>query len=443
MDLLTFALAGLAGLVALMTLLWLLSLVLRDASIVDRFWGLTFVLQAVIYGTLATPLNLRMIVMLTLIVVWGVRLSLHIHVRARGHGEDYRYKAMRDEHGDAKFWWYSYFSVFMLQGLLSFVIATPLLMVFYYRGPDALTYVDYLAILIWGIGFFFESVSDYQLVKFKKLAANKGKLLTHGLWSLCRHPNYFGDALLWWGFFLFALEVEYGIIAVVGPLVMSLLIYFVSGVRLLEKDLVKRKPGYKVYIETTPAFFPKRISYWLSFVLLFCCIQFFLSCATPIPRKDTVGKAFPEVSGKALDDKVWQIPKDLAGENSVLLVGYKQNSQFDIDRWLIGFDQFQLKAPIFEIPTVSGMIPGLIANKIDAGMRSGIPSDLWKAVITIYEDADKVIDFTGNEDPLNARVMVLDKNGQVVYMHDRGFSVGALRQLLTHFPNDHNPKQCE
>ena len=129
-------------------------------------------------------------------------------------------------------------------------------------------------------------------------------------------------------------------------------------------------------------------------------------------------------------------------EKVLLLVGYDQDAQFDIDRWLIGIDMKKFKVNVFEIPTIRGWVPRLISGKIDEGMRSGIPEELWKVVVTVYDDAEKIINMTGNEDPLNARAIVLNKKGEVVYFHDRGFAVSALNKLSEHFPSILS-KDCE
>jgi len=177
-----------------------------------------------------------------------------------------------------------------------------------------------------------------------------------------------------------------------------------------------------------------------NFKIVLIVLAGFLSvrCAT-IPRKNPLGALFPTTSATALDGKNWVLPKDLNGEYSLLLIGFKQNSQFDIDRWLIGIDQKGYRINVFEVPAVGGWLPGLFASKIDAGMRSGIPKEFWKIVITVYDDADNIINFLGNEDALNARVVLLDKLGKVVYFHDRGFSVAALNQLGTFFPGVKKP----
>lgn len=156
-----------------------------------------------------------------------------------------------------------------------------------------------------------------------------------------------------------------------------------------------------------------------------------VGCGSEIENRDPTGETFPTVRGESLAGDAWTLPDDLAGSPAILLIGYKQNAQFDIDRWLIGLDMRGTDARILEIPTIEGLVPGLIANQIDGGMRSGIPEDLWEAVVTIYDDAPAIREFTGTENPNNARVLGLDGAGTVVYFHDAGFSVPALRGLET------------
>ena len=162
---------------------------------------------------------------------------------------------------------------------------------------------------------------------------------------------------------------------------------------------------------------------------------FFSSCANyEYPSQVTIGDKMIEVTGQSLEGNSVVIPRDFAGQETLLLFGYKQNSQFDIDRWLIGLDMTKTNVAAYEIPTIQGMLPRMFSGFIDGGMRKGIPKDLWKGVVTVYEDGDKVQRFTGNLNPNNARVMLLDKQGNIVYFYDRGFSVEALnevRSLLT------------
>lgn len=152
-------------------------------------------------------------------------------------------------------------------------------------------------------------------------------------------------------------------------------------------------------------------------------------CMTDFPNQTIVGKPFPTVEGETLEQEKVSIPEHFEGESTVLLLGYVQNSQFDIDRWLIGLDMTNTKAPVYELPTISGMFPQFFETQINNGMRKGIPKELWKGVITIYADGEKVQQFTGNQNPNNARAIVIDENGKVLFFHDRGFSVDALKQL--------------
>ena len=157
---------------------------------------------------------------------------------------------------------------------------------------------------------------------------------------------------------------------------------------------------------------------------------FFSSCANyEYPSQVTTGDKMIEVTGQSLEGNSVVIPRDFAGQETLLLFGYKQNSQFDIDRWLIGLDMTKTNVAAYEIPTIQGMLPRMFSGFIDGGMRKGIPKDLWKGVVTVYEDGDKVQRFTGNLNPNNARVMLLDKQGNIVYFYDRGFSVEALNKV--------------
>lgn len=147
------------------------------------------------------------------------------------------------------------------------------------------------------------------------------------------------------------------------------------------------------------------------------------------PSNVKLGEAMPSVSGQSLEGKVVAIPEDFKGRDTLLLFGYKQDSQFDIDRWLIGLDMTKTKVDVYEIPTIQGMFPRMFSAFIDNGMRSGIPKELWKGVITVYQDGELVQEYTGNQKPNNARVMLLNKQGKITYFYDRGFSVDALNSV--------------
>jgi len=185
----------------LMLLLWLLSLALKNSSIVDIFWGMGFVIVTWM-AFLLTPRGLlaRSLLLNLLVTIWGLRLSIHIFLRNRGKPEDFRYQAWRSEAG-ANWWWYSLFKVFLLQGLILWIVALPLLVAQTGVYPAHLLIFDYLALAFWAVGFFFEALGDWQLARFKANPANKGQLLKTGVWRYTRHPNYFGDAAQWWAFY--------------------------------------------------------------------------------------------------------------------------------------------------------------------------------------------------------------------------------------------------
>ncbi|MFO8037340.1 MAG: DUF1295 domain-containing protein [Anaerolineales bacterium] len=240
----------------LMTLLWLWSLYLKDTSIVDTFWGFGFVVTGWVYFALNPSIfEGRKILIMLLVFIWGMRLTIHIYLRNRDKGEDYRYRAWREEAGDS-WWWKSYFKVFMLQGLIMWIVSLPLFAAQTRAQPSHFTVLDILGTAVWGIGFYFEAIGDYQLAEFKSKPENEGKLFTSGLWRYTRHPNYFGDAVQWWGFYLIAANTWFGAATIISPLLMTYLLIRVSGVALLEKDLAKNKPGYEEYMEKTNAFFP-------------------------------------------------------------------------------------------------------------------------------------------------------------------------------------------
>lgn len=152
-------------------------------------------------------------------------------------------------------------------------------------------------------------------------------------------------------------------------------------------------------------------------------------CSSTFPRRDPTGEVFPSVAGTALDGQQVRFPAAGDGQPLLLLVGFDQDAQFDIDRWLLGLDQAAVSVRAFELPTIPGMVPRMISGTIDSGMRRGIPSEDWGGVVTLYGDASEVARFTGNEDGLTGRVILLDGAGRVVFFHDRGYSVGSLRRL--------------
>ena len=236
--------------------LWLLSLFLRNATIVDVFWGVGFALVAVSAfiwgGAWAAP---RSLLISAMVGIWGLRLAGYLLWRNAGHGEDPRYAAMRRRWG-TRFWWVSFFSVFALQGAILWFVSLPIQVVQAAPGGP-LGALDAVGVAIWFVGLLFESIGDHQLARFRADPANAGKVMDRGLWRYTRHPNYFGDFCIWWGMFAVALSAPHGLYTIASPALMSFLLMRVSGVPLLEHSMRKRRPGYAEYARRTSAFFPR------------------------------------------------------------------------------------------------------------------------------------------------------------------------------------------
>jgi steroid 5-alpha reductase family enzyme len=236
------------------SLLWLVSLLVKDTSIVDIFWGPGFILVGAYYAMTAPGApSLRGLLVLGLVTIWGLRLALHIGIRNAGAGEDYRYRKWREEAG-SNFWWVSLFKVFLLQAVVLSIVSSPLLLA-QLGDSERVTAPDVLGVALWLFGFVFEVVADWQLRKFKNDPTSSDRVMRSGLWSVSRHPNYFGEAVLWWGLALLAVPGG-GWLALVGPLMITFLLLKVSGVAMLDTAMVERHPGYADYIATTPAFVP-------------------------------------------------------------------------------------------------------------------------------------------------------------------------------------------
>lgn len=248
-------LAGAAAAVALMTATWIASVIRRDASLVDRVWGLGFVVLAAVWAALGDGDVGRQTLVVVLVAVWGLRLSAFITWRNWGHGEDPRYAAMRDKR-PSTFAARSLVTVFWLQAVLAAVIALPLLAATTLGGDRPLGWLDALAVGIWMVGFIFEAVGDAQLARFKADPEKRGTVLDQGLWRYTRHPNYFGDATVWWSYAVIALAAG-GWWGIAGSLLMSLLIVKVSGVALTDRQMASSsRVGYEDYVRRTNAFFP-------------------------------------------------------------------------------------------------------------------------------------------------------------------------------------------
>jgi len=238
-----------------MIILWSISVIIKNVSIVDVFWGLGFVIVNGIYFYLSENFQLRSIIVLLLVSIWGLRLSIYLGLRNIGKSEDFRYQEFRRKYGAHRYWWFSFFQVFLLQGALIMIISLPLLGIHYFSENKDLSILDYMGITLWLIGFIFESLGDYQLAKFKKDPRNNNKVLNTGLWKYTRHPNYFGDTVVWWAYAIFCISAG-AYWPILGSVIMTFLIIKVSGVALLEEDISDRRPEYKMYIDKTSSFFP-------------------------------------------------------------------------------------------------------------------------------------------------------------------------------------------
>lgn len=231
---------------------WLLSLPLRNVSIVDSMWSLMFLLAALTYMVGQVSAGPRAWLVIALVGLWSIRLAGYIAWRNHGRGEDFRYQRIRAQN-EPYFAFKSLYIVFGLQAALAWLISLPLLAAIDSTAP--LGWLDAIGGSLWLLGMLFEVGGDWQLSRFKRDPANRGRVLDTGLWRYTRHPNYFGDCCVWWGLFLIALAAG-AWWSMLGPLLMSFLLLKVSGVTLLEKDIGDRRPAYRDYVRRTNAFFP-------------------------------------------------------------------------------------------------------------------------------------------------------------------------------------------
>ncbi len=260
-----------ASILVYVTAGWLLSLRLRDSGIMDVLWGPGFMLAAGVTAATAAatappaapglPVGGfpdRWMLVLAMLAIWALRLAIHIGRRNMGEPEDYRYAAWRREAGK-QWWWRSYFKVFLLQGLVMLIVLSPATLVFSTFEADQFApgWLALIGVSVWLTGFLFEAIGDEQLRRFKADPANAGKVMDGGLWRYTRHPNYFGESLIWFGVWIVACEVPWGWATIVSPLLMLFLLLRVSGVAMLERGLAETKPGYAEYVRHTSAFFPR------------------------------------------------------------------------------------------------------------------------------------------------------------------------------------------
>ncbi|MFW2381733.1 MAG: DUF1295 domain-containing protein [Acidimicrobiales bacterium] len=256
MDYSSFIVAA-ASIVVLMLAVWAVSVAISDVSIVDIAWGAGFVVVAWAVRLTAEGNVERQNLLVVVVSIWGGRLALYLAVRNLGHGEDKRYARMRRRRGD-RFWLISLITVFALQGAIMWIVSLPVQIGMSVPTPDV-GVLAWLGVGLWVVGLAFEAIGDWQLARFKQDPSAAGTTLTHGLWGWTRHPNYFGDACVWTGIGLIALEVGpwEGLVALIGPAVMTYFLINISGKALLEKDLVRRRPGYAEYVANTSGFFPR------------------------------------------------------------------------------------------------------------------------------------------------------------------------------------------
>jgi steroid 5-alpha reductase family enzyme len=238
---------------AYMSLWFVFSLIKKRNDVADVAWGLGFVLLSWVSYFISADSSIRGLIVGALVSVWGLRLAWHIHARNKGKAEDYRYLAWRKEWGR---WFFirSYFQVYLLQGFFLFLIVLPVLLINKSLGLS-LGWLDFIGVVVWLFGFYFEAVGDAQLARFIQNPLNKGKLMQDGLWAYTRHPNYFGEVAQWWGIWLITLSVPSGMIGIIGPITITFLILKVSGIPMLEKKM-EENPDFYEYKKRVSVFLP-------------------------------------------------------------------------------------------------------------------------------------------------------------------------------------------
>jgi steroid 5-alpha reductase family enzyme len=258
MDPWEVALSALAAMIAFQTLVWAISVGAKNVSIVDVAWGPSFLVGALVaYANGAAP-DGRRVMVLAMVAIWALRLSWHIGRRNIGKPEDHRYAAWREKYGPQRYWWFSLFQVFWLQAVLAWIVAVPVFAAMTSPTPSFPFVLDVLGLIVWAAGFGWEVVGDAQLARFKADPDSRGKVMDQGLWGWTRHPNYFGEAVLWYGFGFVALWTQWWWAALVGPGVVTFLLLRVSGVAMLDRTMPSRRPGYAEYMQRVPAFWPRR-----------------------------------------------------------------------------------------------------------------------------------------------------------------------------------------
>jgi steroid 5-alpha reductase family enzyme len=246
---------NLAAVVVLMTGGWLVSLPGRNVTVVDSLWGLGFVLIVWLTFALADGFVVRRWLIAVLTSLWGLRLCVYLSHRNWGKGEDPRYGKWRQASGE-RFWLVSLFKVFWLQAIFLWVIALVAQLPQMAPQPAHLTAWDVLGAAVWLVGFGFEAVADRQLQRFRADPRNRGQVLDRGLWRYSRHPNYFGECLIWWGMFFIAMAVPGGVWTLISPVIITLVLLKMTGVPLTERTTMESRPGYRAYMRRTSTFIP-------------------------------------------------------------------------------------------------------------------------------------------------------------------------------------------
>lgn len=243
---------GLLAILVLAFVTWIISVAKKDVSIVDSIWSLMFLAASAVYANYAAEYNWQEMLLLGMLLIWAIRLSVHLTWRNWGEPEDRRYQAIRDKY-QPNFAFKSLFIIFGFQAVLAWLVSLPLWAALTYS--HAFTAWNVAGISLWLCGILFESIADWQLARFRALAANRGKVMNRGLWRYSRHPNYFGECLIWWGFYLFAVSAG-AWWSILSPLLMTWLLLKFSGVVMLEETIRQRRPAYADYIARTNAFIP-------------------------------------------------------------------------------------------------------------------------------------------------------------------------------------------
>ena len=241
-------------LLATMCCMFVVGMLAKDNSLIDIAYGPAFMVACWGAWLLGEQTgHFRPLLLLGCVSLWGSRLGLHIGLRHRGRGEDFRYRAFRESWGKT-FVWRSFLQIYMLQGAVVLVVALPILLAIAHPG-NGLRWTDFLGALLFGCGFFFEAVGDWQLSRFKRDPAHRGRIIETGLWRYTRHPNYFGEAVLWWGIFIIGLGSPAGLWGLISPLTICFLLLKVSGIPMLEAKYLGN-PQFEAYKARTNAFFP-------------------------------------------------------------------------------------------------------------------------------------------------------------------------------------------